>query len=383
MAIEQIIAYLKENLGRYSKEQLQQALLKAGYPAQEVDNAMKMVAANPGVFPIPRQQGAQLISVLQTPRNLGNKIFSSLGGFLFAVFLTGVIVGLGLFTMGIYGINDPGDFSDFNQMFLMVIAVSGIAIAVPLFVFFRIRKRSVYFSRGMLAAIILQGIGLAVVVFLLSVVFHNIEPARERSSDARRIADIKQIQLALELYWGAHNGYPNELSELAPKFIPLVPRDPLSSQPYVYEKKPDGSYYLKAELAEHTNYALLNDINPGNQFYEVSASPQPISKPPPASGLKSPPAITEIPHDPNLKCADTDGGDKPYSRGSVTGTGRCIVDGVTQDCGTIITETDVCVVNYGQSNFKPTVIEYFCASDGRITGQSRVCKQGCENGVCR
>lgn len=33
--------------------------------------------------------------------------------------------------------------------------------------------------------------------------------ARARARDARRVADIKQIQTALELYYLDHNGYPN------------------------------------------------------------------------------------------------------------------------------------------------------------------------------
>lgn len=100
-----------------------------------------------------------------------------------------------------------------------------------------------------------------------------------KQRDAWRVLDIKQIQLALKLYFDANNGaYPNRLSELAPKFIPSVPRDPKFSQPYKYEKKPDGGY-LTAELEDAANPALQNDINPGNQFYEVSESAGQIQKP--------------------------------------------------------------------------------------------------------
>lgn len=395
MAIEQIVSYLKENQSRYSAEQLRQALLKAGYPAQDIDNAIRATAGQDAAWGV-RTKLEQVIA--PPPSSLWVRIVRWVGGFVFTGLLSGLgglIIGFLGFLYWVTGFRILPITPEIFGLHFYKFIFGTITIAAEIGIFFRLRRRFIYFARGMLTAIILQ----IIIAILIGAIFIAIEGsfysgrssynfsgynAPSKSRDARRVADIRQIQLALELYFDAHNrAYPNELVELEPKFIPVVPSDPASGQFYGYEKKPDGSYYLKAELEEPTNYALQNDINPGNPFYEVSDSPQQIPQPLRPSSNAKLPTVTEIPHNPNLKCTDTDGGDKPYSKGSVTGTGRCIVDGVTQDCGTVITETDVCFVNYGQPNFKPTVTEYFCGSDGRITGQSRVCANGCENGVCR
>ncbi|MGE5297773.1 MAG: hypothetical protein ACM3KM_01270 [Acidobacteriaceae bacterium] len=52
--------------------------------------------------------------------------------------------------------------------------------------------------------------------------------------DAIRIADIRQMQTALELYFNDNNAYPSALSQLAPMYIKTVPVDPLSAATYVY-----------------------------------------------------------------------------------------------------------------------------------------------------
>lgn len=280
MAIEQIISYLKENHGRYSAEQLRQALLKAGYPAQDIDEAMRIAAEGGGIAKaatVPRQ-------------SVGAKILLWFCGFFFAGFFIGAIINISFWFFPIFGFGGGSIGGIFGGYFNYFI-IGGIAIIAEIFIFFRVRRRFVYFARGMLAAIIMQIVAIVAIIILFFVVAGSLNVAREKSRDARRVADIGQMQLGLELYFDANNrAYPNDLSELAPKFIPSVPHDPLSNQPYGYEKKPDGSYYLKAELEEPTNYALQNDINPGNQFYEVSDSPQQIQKPPQRTlNLKNPP----------------------------------------------------------------------------------------------
>ncbi len=99
----------------------------------------------------------------------------------------------------------------------------------------------------------------------LSVVALN--NARERARDSRRISDIKQIQIALELYYNAHPtiGYPagdgdahDVLGALSPYLNP-IPQNPTPDDcddeahvgTYVYEKVTNNSYTL--------NYCLGND----------------------------------------------------------------------------------------------------------------------------
>src|SRR3989344_2009763 len=116
---------------------------------------------------------------------------------------------------------------------------------------------------------------LGFVLYLISqfMGFANINPledARMKSRDARRVADIKQIQLALELYYDANAEYPVNLLLLEPQYIYRAPQDPMSRSLYFYEKRADGSYWLKAYLEDTKNTALRYDQNPGDQYYDVS-----------------------------------------------------------------------------------------------------------------
>jgi len=89
---------------------------------------------------------------------------------------------------------------------------------------------------------------IAIIGILASIVVASLNTARKKSRDARRIADVKQIQLALELYFDAAKGpsgsgttasYPgdsitNLTTTLVSNYIPKVPVDPTSSGIYVY-----------------------------------------------------------------------------------------------------------------------------------------------------
>lgn len=115
---------------------------------------------------------------------------------------------------------------------------------------------------------------IAIIGVLASIVLASLNSARRKSRDARRIADIKQIQLALELYFDAKREYPDTLSLLlAPDYyIPSVPVDPSSGVAYPYDNYVDSTraacveltgtciyYHIGAFLEEVTNSALLSD----------------------------------------------------------------------------------------------------------------------------
>ena len=70
---------------------------------------------------------------------------------------------------------------------------------------------------------------IAIIGILASVVLASLNTAREKSRDAKRISDVKQLQLALELYFDSNGAYPTAtagLAELTPTFIPVVPTPP-------------------------------------------------------------------------------------------------------------------------------------------------------------
>lgn len=121
---------------------------------------------------------------------------------------------------------------------------------------------------------------IAIIGVLASIVLASLNTARKKSRDARRLADIKQVQLALELYFdGNSSTYPLTLSLAAPTFIPQIPKDPSSaSLSYNYDPLDSAgavasacptctSYHLGATLAEHANPALANDSDTSVGFY--------------------------------------------------------------------------------------------------------------------
>jgi prepilin-type N-terminal cleavage/methylation domain-containing protein len=78
---------------------------------------------------------------------------------------------------------------------------------------------------------------IAIIAILSGVVMAALSPAREKSRDARRQTDIKQIQLALEVYFQANNQFPTNiytLGVLAPNYIQKVPVDPSTGAQYSY-----------------------------------------------------------------------------------------------------------------------------------------------------
>ena len=71
---------------------------------------------------------------------------------------------------------------------------------------------------------------IAIIGILASVVLASLNSARQKSRDARRVSDIKQLQLALELYFDANRSYAVALADLVSGgHIAVVPTDPVTS----------------------------------------------------------------------------------------------------------------------------------------------------------
>ncbi len=121
---------------------------------------------------------------------------------------------------------------------------------------------------------------IAIIGILASVVLASLNTARRKSRDARRIADVKQIQLALELCYdagttcsgGSLNEYPDATTSIAPNFIQSVPVDP-NGGAYPYNNLTTASaactvatgvctsYVLGATLEDANNQALTGDVD--------------------------------------------------------------------------------------------------------------------------
>lgn len=117
---------------------------------------------------------------------------------------------------------------------------------------------------------------IAIIGVLASIVLASLNNARQKSRDARRLTDVKQIQLALELFFdGEGNTYPaasatcdattqHGLQVLTTEgYMPQVPRDPLSGATVLCYKYATVSttgnqttYHLGATLEDTANSAL-------------------------------------------------------------------------------------------------------------------------------
>ena len=70
---------------------------------------------------------------------------------------------------------------------------------------------------------------IAIIGVLASIIMVSLSTARAKGRDARRISDVKSIQLALEEYYNDNLKYPTSLPALAPNYIPNIPTDPLGA----------------------------------------------------------------------------------------------------------------------------------------------------------
>jgi prepilin-type N-terminal cleavage/methylation domain-containing protein len=105
---------------------------------------------------------------------------------------------------------------------------------------------------------------MAIIGLLASIVLASLTGARRKSRDARRIADIRQIENSLNLYVTDNKVSPVALSALVTQYIAQVPVDPLYGTAYGYLQLPSGGYVLGATL-ENTG-----QIPPLNNDYDVA-----------------------------------------------------------------------------------------------------------------
>jgi type II secretory pathway pseudopilin PulG len=104
--------------------------------------------------------------------------------------------------------------------------------------------------------------GLAIIAgTVASVVLLTLNSARLKSRDAKRLADIRQIASGLELYYNDFTRYPNELSQLIPNYLGIIPNPPqpndgtctAEENQYTYKKASPNTYNLTFCLGQTTN----------------------------------------------------------------------------------------------------------------------------------
>lgn len=130
---------------------------------------------------------------------------------------------------------------------------------------------------------------IAIISILSSVVLASLNSARQKARDARRVSDMKQVQLALELYYDTQSQYPvagwaNLVTALQGTFISVVPNDPTSGNSYGYYATPNGcnnggtkctGYYVGAIMESTGQVGALasdDDANIGGNVITVNGS---------------------------------------------------------------------------------------------------------------
>lgn len=108
---------------------------------------------------------------------------------------------------------------------------------------------------------------IAIIALLASVVLASLNGARVKARDARRIADIRTIQQALNLYFDTIGRFPAVLSSLSPTYLAVVPLDPKNNSAYQYACLKDANanegmgFHLAATLEDTGHSALSTDAN--------------------------------------------------------------------------------------------------------------------------
>jgi prepilin-type N-terminal cleavage/methylation domain-containing protein len=106
----------------------------------------------------------------------------------------------------------------------------------------------------------------AIIALLASTVLIGLGTVTQKGRDARRISDLKSIQVGLELYFtktGSYPPTPANWSDLQATLkgaaigVSTVPNDPRATATYLYAASADGTTYkLAADLEDASNPAL-------------------------------------------------------------------------------------------------------------------------------
>jgi hypothetical protein len=110
-------------------------------------------------------------------------------------------------------------------------------------------------SRGVSRRVVIVVAALAVLGALGGGFYLIGPPADERARrlDGRRENDLRQLRLAIDLYWTRNNRLPASLDELATEAgTTIYSRDPETGQPYEYSVKPPDQYELCATFARES-----------------------------------------------------------------------------------------------------------------------------------
>jgi len=108
---------------------------------------------------------------------------------------------------------------------------------------------------------------IAIIGLLMTIIMVSLGGAKAKSRDAKRQADLKNIQLALAVYYNENGMYPKNIystsgvapsNGLSPNYLPVVPKDPNGSATCT-DSGVAGCYKY---IAYGTNSICNNSTNP-------------------------------------------------------------------------------------------------------------------------
>ncbi|PJE64694.1 MAG: hypothetical protein COU90_01410 [Candidatus Ryanbacteria bacterium CG10_big_fil_rev_8_21_14_0_10_43_42] len=126
---------------------------------------------------------------------------------------------------------------------------------------------------------------IAIISLLASIVLASLNNARIKSRDVKRQGDLKQLQLALELFFDSNGSYPNGcwnyyekdginyIPGLASSFIAQLPRDPLQGQSCpggIGDNSNLRTYYYCSNGQEYKINVCSESVIPlGSPWYDI------------------------------------------------------------------------------------------------------------------
>lgn len=130
---------------------------------------------------------------------------------------------------------------------------------------------------------------IAIIGLLASIVLVSLNSARMKARDARRISDMKQIQLALEMYYDTNGTYPTMIAYVSPTvdaswttslasalrpYLSTLPKETILNNGYLYSSTNAGQKYgLATGLENSSNSLLTSDGGFYTGYYELGPSP--------------------------------------------------------------------------------------------------------------
>ena len=102
---------------------------------------------------------------------------------------------------------------------------------------------------------------IAIIGILATIVLISLNTARQKARDTRRISDLRQVALALEMYYDDNGAYPGD-AEAATCDDWAAMETALEGGGYITEVPADPDYAYNTDLTEYVLKATLERENP-------------------------------------------------------------------------------------------------------------------------